>query len=123
MAGASVALAGCDSGTVSHATRDAPGDRLDAPVEPECRIRARGRLTHVAMDDFDPMVAIAISTAADATDQPSADILANYCLLDRNLERFGKRCFLFLTRTIQPGGEIYVCVNPDGKPTDLHLGE
>ena len=122
-ASASVVLAGCDSAAVSHATRDVPGKRLDAPVEPDCRARARDRLTHVAIDDFDPIVAIAISAAADATDQSSADILANYCILDRNLERPGKRCFLLLTRTIQPGGEIYACVTPDGKPTDLHLGE
>lgn len=93
------------------------------PADPNCRDRASGRETHIAMDEFDPIVAIAMSAAADAADESSADILTNYCLLDLNLQHPGKRCFFFLPRISQPGGGIYVCMTPDGQPTDIHLGE
>jgi len=121
----SLALAGCEMQDNATPTAQTGADGNTGLAELSCKDdEAHDHLTAIPMmDRFAPVAAIAISAAANVTDQGSASIMKDYCLFDRNLNARNKRCFIFLPRVIQPGGEIYLCVTSKGEATDLYLGE
>lgn len=122
---AALALGGCKAGSVATTGQDSSQRRgtleYKNPTCGEMQEHVSVSLTPISMDHPDPFVRSAIAGAAKGGGVSVPEIRSNYCLFDRNHD--GKRCYVFLDRRAAVGGEIYLCVSPQGETTNLYLGE
>lgn len=77
----------------------------------------------ISKRNFDKTARVAAKAAAKAGGMGLAELKSKYCSYERRAENAVDRCFLFLRNPPAPGGDIKICLAPDGRVTDSFLGE
>jgi len=72
---------------------------------------------------FDETARIAAKAAAEAGEVDPAELKLKYCSYERPAKNAVDRCFLFLRNPPAPGGDIKICIAPDGRVANIFLGE
>lgn len=100
------------------------GCGADSPGAASCDGKApTGDFTAIRQGDDDPVVTMAIATAAETMRSSSQRFLGEYDGYEGRKRGDGARCFQFSRKSCAVGGSVSLCVSPSLKVQDVLAAE
>jgi hypothetical protein len=87
------------------------------------RAALEGNFTPIARAVGDPVLAVAIATAAKVTRNSEATFSAGHRGYEGKTRSDGARCFEFIPKSCDVGGGVTMCVTPSLEPHDVTASE
>ena len=96
----------------------------DGKSETDCgNTVLKGNFTPIGQAVGDPVVSVAIATAAKTTRSSAAVFSSNYLGYEGKTRSDGSRCFHFVPKSCVVGGNVTMCVTPSLEPRDVTAAE